>query len=266
MHWIAAVVFVAALPAGAAADMAPALSAAQIVERNIAARGGVEAWRKVDTVVWSGHVESTPASAQALPFVLEMKRPNKTHFEITAQRERFLRVFDGVRGWKLRPNASGIPDVQPFSLDEMKFSREEFIDGPLIDHEAKRIAVSLEGLDEIEGRKAYRLSVKLPSGAPRRLWIDAETFLDVKHERPSSNPLASGAAISVFYRDYRAVGGLQIPHRIETGTRLGNAVNILVIERATLNAPLNDRIFAKPAAPTKRRATVSIGGDAPWRH
>ena len=80
----------------------------------------------------------------------------------------------------------------------MKFSREEFvIDGPLIDHEMKRVAVNLDGVDELEGHKAYRLSIKLPSGAPRRVWIDAETFLDIKHDRPSSNPLAIGKSAAM---------------------------------------------------------------------
>jgi hypothetical protein len=270
MRWIAAAALAACLPAVAAVAEAPpaaALSAAQIIERNIAARGGLEAWRKVETMTWSGHVQSSPGSGPPLPFSLEMKRPNKTHFELTRLHEKFLRVFDGVRGWKLRPGASGLPEMQPFSMEEMKFSREEFvIDGPLMDHELKRVSVSLESVDEIEGRKAFRMSIKLPSGAPRRVWIDAETFLDIKHDRPSSNPLNPRATVSVFYRDYRAVDGLQIPHRVETATANGNAASTLQIERVMVNPALEDQSFAKPSAPTKRRATVSIGGESPpWR-
>jgi hypothetical protein len=262
MRWIAAAALAACLPATAAA-----LDAAQIVERNIAARGGLEAWRKVEAMTWRGHVQASPGSGPPLPFILEMKRPNKTHFELTRLNEKFLRVFDGARGWKLRPGADGLPEVRPFSLEEMKFSREEFvIDGPLIDHEMKRVGVSLEGVDELEGRKAYRLSVKLPSGAPRRVWIDTETFLDIKHDRPSSSPLNPHATVSVFYRDYRMVDGLQIPHRVETGTANASVASTLLIDRVVVNPALQDRAFDKPGAPTKRRATVSIGGDSPsWR-
>ena len=202
-----------------------------------------------------------------LPFVLEMKRPNKTHFEIIAHSDKFLRVYDGARGWKVRPGADGLPDVQLFSLEEAKFAHDEFvIEGALIDHEAKRVAVSLEGLDQVEGRNTYRLSVKLPSGAARRIWIDAESYLDIKHERPFSNPRDPRATVAVFYRDYRVVDGLQIPHRIETGMMLGNPASTLVIERVLVNPELPPRAFAKPAAPAKRRATVSVGGESPpWR-
>ena len=48
--------------AGMAADSKPAavvkLSAAQIVERNIAARGGLQAWHEVRTMSWSGKMEA----------------------------------------------------------------------------------------------------------------------------------------------------------------------------------------------------------------
>ena len=36
---------------------APTLTAAQIVERHVAARGGLGAWRKVEAMAWMGRVE-----------------------------------------------------------------------------------------------------------------------------------------------------------------------------------------------------------------
>jgi len=42
-----------------APKVAGALSAEQIAAKNEAARGGVEAWRKIQTMLWRGHMEST---------------------------------------------------------------------------------------------------------------------------------------------------------------------------------------------------------------
>ena len=39
----------------------PELSAAQIVEKNIAVRGGLEAWHNIQTMVWIGHIETANA-------------------------------------------------------------------------------------------------------------------------------------------------------------------------------------------------------------
>ena len=243
---------------------APELSSAQIVEKNAAARGGLEAWRKIQTMVWAGHVESGNAAASRLPFVLEQKRPNKTRFEMTVDKQKSARVFDGVNGWKLRPNSSGKPELQPYTIDEVTFARDaQVIDGPLMDAAAKGIAVTLGGVDEIEGRKAYRLNVKLPSGVRQTVWIDAETFLDIRLDRMSRNRAGQPGTVSVFYRNYRTIEGLQIPLTIETSAGAGKAADKLVIEKVALNPPLADRMFAKPSVPGARRNAVTVDTRVP---
>ncbi|HWW03787.1 hypothetical protein [Collimonas sp.] len=239
----------------------PGLSAAQIVEKNVAARGGADAWRKIETMVWVGHVQSANVAVPTLPFVLELKRPNKTRFEISAMGQVAVRVYDGASGWKLRPSHNGKPDLQPYSPDELKFAHEEqVIDGPLIDYRAKGIAVGLDGLDEVEGHKAYRLNVRLPSGVSHHVWVDAETFLDIKYDRETRNAIGQSATVSVFYSNYKSVEGLQIPATIETGVGMTGLKNKLVIEKIALNPPLEDGRFSKPGTQGRNNA-VSIGPD-----
>src|SRR5215475_9228127 len=60
------------------------LSAEQIVARNAAARGGLEAWRKVQTMLWMGHIESVHATVPSMQFILAQQRPNRVRFEINA--------------------------------------------------------------------------------------------------------------------------------------------------------------------------------------
>lgn len=255
--------------AAAAAPSATAATSAafEVIERNAAARGGLEAWRKVQTLQWRGHVEGADAKTPPLPFTLELQRPNLTHFEITALTGKFTRIFDGTRGWRLRPGGDGGQETKPFTPEEVGFARDEFvIDGPLIDCVAKGIGVALEGVDVIEGRKAFRLSLKLPTGASRRLWVDAETYLDFRYDRPATSPVMPGATVSVFYRDYATVDGLRIPMRIETGLTRGlstpEATNRLVIERVVVNPSLPAQAFAKPAVARQRRSTITVGSDA----
>jgi hypothetical protein len=245
--WIAARV----LAAGPAS--APDLSADQIVEKNVAARGGMEAWRKVQTMVWLGHIQSEHAPVPSMAFVLEQKRPNKTRFEINAMGQKTLRVFDGAQGWKLHPNRDGGPDVKPYTFQEVKFAQAaQSVDGPLIDYQAKGTAVSLEGVDEIEGRKAYRLQLRLASGEIDHMWVDAQTFLDVRYDRPSVNSAGASTTVSVFYRGYQTIDGLQVPSVIETGAGPGLVRDKMQIEKVMLNAPLEDRTFTRPGGHTRR--------------
>jgi outer membrane lipoprotein-sorting protein len=239
-----------------------ALSAEQIAEKNVAARGGLDAWRKVQTMVWFGHVDSANAPAQDLPFVLALKRPNKTRFELTVLNRNSVRVFDGKEGWKLSPSTMGGPNLRPYTMDESTSARDEqVIDGPLIDHEAKGVSITLEGVDKVDGHDAYRLAAKLPSGVTRHVWIDAETFLDVKVDREVRGPRGQRVIVEVSYSNYRNVDGLQIPLTIESGATASANKDKLMIDKVSLNPPLEDVIFAKPAS-SGRRNSVSINVDA----
>ncbi|QCP52002.1 outer membrane lipoprotein-sorting protein [Trinickia violacea] len=239
------------------------LSVDQIVEKNIASRGGLDAWRKVQTMIWSGHVDSANAPAADLPFVLAMKRPNKTRFEVTVFNQKSVRVFDGKQGWKLGPNGMGSATPRPYSIDEVSSARDEqVIDGLLIDHEAKGVSVTLEGTDQVGGRDAYRLAAKLPSGVTRHVWIDAQTFLDVKVDRQVRTPLGQTVVVETSYSDFRSVEGLQIPLKIESGAAASEKKDMLTIDKVSLNPPLDDGIFTRPASPQMRRKSVSIDADA----
>ena len=249
-----------------AANSPPAageLTAEQIVEKNVAARGGLEAWHKIETMVWIGHMETPGGQVSQIPFVLQQKRPNKTRFELNAMGQRSVRVFDGKRGWKVRPSQDGRPDVQPFTPQELQYAQGEMvIDSPLFNYESKRVAVDFDGVDRVDGRKAYRLIVRTPSGQRHNVWIDAQTFLDVKYDRTSYDKAGAPARVDVYYRDYKAVDGLQIPGTIETGVGSGKGTEKIVVEKVSLNPPLDDRLFGRPGGP-HRRATVNIEPEEP---
>ena len=258
--------------AGPAAVAGPALlppltgspTASEIVARNAAARGGAAAWHRIDTMVWVGHMESADPSVPRLSFVLEQKRPNKTRFELANLAQRSVRVFDGTRGWKVRPNHDGSLDVQPYNAQEVQFARQSpVIDGPLVDFLDKGILVDFVGTESLEGRKAYRLHVRLPAGETQEVWIDAETFLELQYDRISYTPDGKPRVISVAYRNYQSVEGLQVPGMLDIGVGSNHVPDRMVIEKIALNPPLDDKAFERPAGARRHRmATVVIPAPA----
>jgi hypothetical protein len=230
------------------------LSAEQIVARNVAARGGLEAWRKVQTMLWMGHIESVHATVPSMQFILAQQRPNRVRFEINALGDKTVRVFDGSGGWKLRP-VHGRPEVQPFSSEELQFEQEgPGIDGVLIDCAAKGSSVEVQGVDQIDKRDAYHLVVHTASGETQHVWVDAKTFLDIRYDRPARAASGASRTVSVVYRDYKATDGLQIPSVIETGVGSGNTPDKMVIEKVLLNPTLDALTFSEPGARRKPHA------------
>ena len=253
MRWfIAWILSLCILPFAVAVEPAlePGLSAEQIIEKNITARGGLDAWRKVQSMVWVGHIESANAPAPNLPFVLVQQHPNKSRFEIKTQNQISLHVYDGNRGWKMRPTSSGKPELQPYSREELSFAADgQSLAEPLTDYQARGITVALDGIDEVEGHKAYRLNVTLPSGASHHMWIDAKTFLDLKSDREYRNSHGQSGRLAMFYRNYKTIEGVQIPLMIESGVDVAKASDKMVIDKVTLNPQLDEMTFAKPNIP-----------------
>jgi outer membrane lipoprotein-sorting protein len=256
---IARMLVTLAAAASLAAVAAPAdLTADQIVARNIAARGGVEAWRKVDTMVWYGHVVAAGAGAERLPFIMEFKRPDKTRFEIEAHDQMSARIFDGSHGWRVVQARGAMPQMHDYGADDIKSARDAGgIGGPLVDYAAKGVAIALEGSEDVDGHPAYRLQLKLPSGDVQRVWIDAGSFLELKYERTTRNAFGMTGQLVVAYRDYRTVDGLTLPMTIESGVGAGKVGDRMVIDRVAVGAALDDNLFARPNLPERRPAGMT---------
>lgn len=228
---------------GPSSDARP-LSAEQIVDRSVEVRGGLEAWRKITTIIWAGHLESSRSTVPRLPFELKEKRPGKSIFEITEPSQRSLRVFNGVGGWKMRLDSEGKPEVKPLTAQEVRFARSApGLEGPLIDFRAKGSAVDFEGTEELDGRKTYRIGVTLSDGEHQTVWIDAESFLESRFDRTAYGPTGPKGVVTVRFRGYKAVEGLALPSEIEISGAAGGKPDRMIIERVALNAPIDDREF-----------------------
>lgn len=240
-----------------AAAQAPVfLSAEQIADRSVEVRGGLPAWRKIETIIWAGHLESQRSSVPSLPFRLEEKRPGKSRFEINEPSQRSLRVFNGSTGWKMKLAQDGHPEVKPFSPQEVRFARSApGLEGPLVDFRAKGNAVELEGVEQLEGRKTYRIGVRLASGEHQTVWVDAESFLESRYDRTAYDASGPKGTVSLRFREYREVQGLALPSVIEIGGAAGARPDRMLIERVALNPEIADREFDDIGA-ARGRATA----------
>jgi hypothetical protein len=280
--------FSLAISMAGAADTARSratLSAAEIVSKNVAARGGLEAWRGVQTISFTGKlgaggnqratialplpgksvnhlpVPPRPKEEVQLPFVMDMQRPGKERFEIQFKGQTAVQVFDGANGWKLRPYLNRL-EVEPFSADELKVaSMQAELDGPLVDYAAKGTKVEFEGMEKVEDRDTYKLKLTLKNGNAIHVWIDAQTFLEAKIEGQPRRLDGKDHPVEVYYRDYRPVGGLQVPFVLETKVlplagpsqrvkEIPVPVERISVEKVVLNAKLDASLFSKPQVNT----------------
>src|SRR6266513_2795783 len=235
------------------------LTVQQILERHAAARGGAEAWHKVQTMAWTGHIESGPGGISKHPFLLMFRRPAATRFEILGEGQRSVRVFDGSMGWKQRPTSQGTHEVKEYSAEEIGFARDAGgLDGPLFDPTAKGIGIALEGIGSVEGHRAYHLKLTLPSGQLRDDWIDAQSFLELRYDRATRNAVGATGIVSVYLRNYQTVNGLVMPLLIETGGPASSYTDRMIVDKIALNPTFENAQFTRPSVPTTRRRGVVV--------
>src|ERR1700682_2638225 len=284
---IASVCVPAALWAADGKAPPPSLTAQQIVEKHVAARGGLQAWRAVQSMSWSGKMEAgvgdsvarsknwvaqtwgrksgtiraaalekaakgtapKPEAKQVqLPFVMDVKRPGMSRVELEFAGKTAIQVFDGKNGWMMRPYLNR-GNWEPFSpaQTESQFGKWD-VDGPLFDYAAKGTKVALEGVDKVDGQDSYRLKLTLKDGKVQHIWIDAHTFLDVKVEGAPRRMDGRMHTVYVYQRDFRPVKGVLVPFALETVVDGYPDTHKMVIEKVGLNPKLDDALFTKPTA------------------
>ena len=237
--------------------MAAGLTAAQIADRNVAARGGAAAWRAVDTLTLSGQMDAGGTPAVRLPFEMRLKRPHKSRLELHVKDQVAVQVFDGQQGWKQRPFLNR-DDVEAFTPEETRMAADDAeLDGPLIDYARKGERLELAGTETVEGRKAYKLRLTRADGRTANVWVDATTFLEVKMDGEPHRLDKRMHRVAVYYRDFKpAPGGLQVPMTLETVVEGGGAPRRISFQSVAVNAPLPDTLFAKPQPAPARQASA----------
>ena len=277
---------------------APAnLSAAQIVEKHVAARGGQQAWRAVQTLSVTGKMDAgsgdsaarsakiaragagasvkrahanSAGSADAgdanqqvqLPFTLEMKRPRKSRLEIEFGGQTAVQVYDGTNGWKLRPYLNR-NDAEPFTALEAKSEGAKAeMDGPLVDYAAKGTKVQLEAVEPVDGRDAYKLKLTMKSGDVQHIWIDEQSFLDVRVEGIPRHMDGRMRNVWVNQRDFRPVQGLMMPFIYESVVEGFPQTHKMTIQTVSVNRTIDDARFAKPSAVARAPAASAAAAVA----
>lgn len=239
------------------------LTAAQIVNKNVTARGGLKAWRAVRTLTMFGRVEAGGTKNETLPFVMKMKRPHKSRLEISFQDQTALQVFDGAQGWKVRPFL-GRNDIESYSPTEGKAAEGwQELDGPLVDYAKKGTKVKVLGAEAVEGHKAYKLGLTLKNGEKRNVWIDAKNFLELKIDGDPRKMDGKIHNVAVYYRDYKAESGLTMPHVFETVVEGVKQPHKLYIDQVVINHQMDNSLFARPQFATPEVAMVKAGGRRP---
>lgn len=225
------------LSAGVIAAQTP--SAREIVDRHLAARGGVEKLRAVKALRMKGEVA---ARGMASPVTITIERPNKLRQELDVQGQAIVQAFDGQRGWLVNPIV-GMKTPTEVPSPPGAAQRNPF-DGVLLDFEQRGTAVDVVGRATVEGVETWHLRARPADGPAQDLFIDVETGLEVK----TTVRLEQGGQsleIETFYDDYREVAGIKFPHHVKVVAG-GETQQEMTLESVEVLDDVDDALFVMP--------------------
>jgi hypothetical protein len=224
---------------------APPASAAALVDRAIAAMGGLDKLKAVRTV--RAVTQSTFNSPQG-PVTTEtttyLEYPNRLRVEARLPIGQVVQVYaGGDDAWVKDPN-KGIVVPPPAARKDFRDSVQRDALSLLLRAQAGQLKMQLKAPDASPdvSRTVYGLNLSGPELDPVTLFIDTATGMVVRESY--SLPAGAGTAEESF-TDYRDVDGVKIAFRVSL-RRGGLLVLTRVATDVKVNVPVDPSLFARP--------------------
>lgn len=225
-------------------------TAAELTEKNLAARGGAAALAAITTLEFNGKFIA-PGDFQMTYHGARARNPggDRMRDDLTIQGLTIIQAYDGRSAWKVNP-FQGRKDAERMSADEARAQADAgLIDGVLLASLHDGSSVRYLGREDFDGTDAYKLQVRQKDGDQYDYLLDPDTFLEI---RATETRQVRGALTVTNYEfgDYDKVGGFYFPMAIDSWqpARPDQRVRILIAS-AIANPPLNAASFAQPGAP-----------------
>lgn len=212
----------------------------EVLAKHAAARGGVEKWRAVNSLIVSG---TEVAFSNAGPFVFEWRRPESFRLEQTMLGMKIVYGHDGSATWWIHPPLQ-VEKPAAIPAPQAVLARHVFeLESPLVDAAAKGNKVELLGKEPLDGQPAFKLKVTRKDGAEETWYLDPSTYLELaRFDRTFDLPQPTDRW--TYYSDFRAVDGLVIAHRQEQEFTIRHIS--FTVEKVQVNPEIDAGRFAMP--------------------
>src|SRR4029079_12065725 len=158
-----------------------AQTAAEVIDKHIAAIGGREALGKLKSRKSTGTITlSTPNGALSGAFESYDKPPNKTRAYMKLDGSAvgdgaivLEQRFDGTNGWVLN-SLQGDSDMTGNVLDNM---RNNAFPTPMLTYKQSGTEAALQPRETLNGKQAIVLQLTPTAGSPVRVYLDPDTYL-----------------------------------------------------------------------------------------
>jgi len=231
------------------AALVSAQTAEDLVAKNLQAHGGVDKIKAIKSYKYTGKFQQGSFSAQVSQ---EAKAPDDIREMFTIQGMTQIQAYDGNTGWQISP-FQGRRDPEMLGEDDLRDIVEDAdFYGPLVDYKEKGNSVEYLGHDTVDGDDVYRLKVTLKNGDIVYMYLDPDTYIEIRSERQQ---FIRGAVreTQTDLGSYKQVDGVFFPFSISSGPKnRPDQKGTITIDKMEANVNLPDTEFKMPSAPASK--------------
>src|SRR5262245_26748604 len=172
-HLIVALVLI-----GGTFGIARAVTADELIAKNLAARGGAEKLAAVKSMHAVGTTRTFGgAEAKVESWIVDQE---KYRSDFTLQGMTAIQSWDGKEAWRVSPFQGRKEPVMIAADDAKPLVDAADIAGPLSNYKAKGSKVEYLGTEDVDGTDAHKLRVTLKSGDTQYVYLDPDHFLEIR--------------------------------------------------------------------------------------
>jgi hypothetical protein len=193
-----------------------AQTAKEIIDKNIELSGGLTNWKLLNSVLLQGKV--ILGIKDEYPIKIYQQRPNLTKTVISiGGKETAIEGFDGTRGYAMNYAANKL-QVYPEYIPES-------FDNDFIDWQNKGFDAKYAGKEKVG--EIYCHKVELTKNVNKNIYyFDVKTYMLLKEIKKDE---------TLVYADYKKVGNLSMPFRIESSSTKKDGDFVMILNRIDVN-------------------------------
>ena len=216
-----------------------------LISRNVAARGGADAWQSVNALRFAGQMDL--GQGLSVPYVMEKKRPGMMCLEFAFDGETAIQCVNGDSGWKLLPFRGRNKPESMTETELQKLADTVSIDGVLLGAAVRGDKIKFLGKETVDGKTASKLQITLPGNILRWVYLDDESGLEIKLQH-TMVVRGEERIVETVYSDWREVQGVLLSHRQDTQIEGDTDSQFVTVNKVDINPPIDDARFALPVA------------------
>ncbi|MBV2166800.1 MAG: histidine kinase [Kaistella sp.] len=201
-----------------------AQTAKEIIEKNIELSGGLTNWKLLNSITLQGRL--TLGINDHYPIKIFQERPNLTKTVITInKKETAIEGYDGKKGYAMNYATNKLQEYPNYSA--------ESFDTDFIDWESKGFEANYLGKEKVGEIVCHK--VELIKNVNKTLYFfDSKSYMLIKEVKSDE---------SLIYSDYRKVGSLMMPFRIESSSPKKDSDYVILLNKIETNKVLPANTF-----------------------